>query len=237
MGRHATVAGRQAASAAARSKAFTKVAREILVAARLGGGDPAFNPRLRVALDKAREVNMPKDNIERSIKKGTGELEGVSYEEITYEAYGPNGLAIMLEVMTDNRNRTNPELRKMMTKYDGSMAEMGAVAWMFSRKGVVDVSMEGTTEDIVTEVGLDSGAEDVLFDGEIGTLYSSQEDFSTMRQKIEGAKLKILKSGLELVPSNTVDLSGEVAEKAGKLLEILEDQDDVQNVYHNGNFV
>jgi YebC/PmpR family DNA-binding regulatory protein len=235
MGRHATVAGRQAASAAARSKSFTRVGREVTVAAKLGGGDPGCNPRLRLAMDHAREVNMPKDTVERLVKKAIGELGGVSYEEITYEAYGPGGSAIMIEVMTDNRNRTNPELKRVFQKNGGNQAEIGTVSWMFKRQGVIDVSLVGTTEDKVMEVALEAGAEDVEASGGISTVYTETADFQTVRDAIEKAAFKIERSGLEFVSSNEVDVSGGAAKTLVNLLNALEDHDDVQNVFHNAN--
>jgi YebC/PmpR family DNA-binding regulatory protein len=234
MGRHATVAGRQAASAAARSKMFTKVAREITVAAKLGGSDPNSNSRLRLAMDHARECNMPKDTVERLAKKGAGELEGITYEECAYEGYGPGGIAVYVEVMTDNRNRTNPELRRIFTKNGGNMAQEGAVGWMFKRKGVIEVS--GAPEDKVMEVALDAGADDVVSEGEIAIIYTDVTAFSAVRDAIEKAQLKIERSGLDFVADNTVGVSGEDAKTAADLIAALEDQDDVQNVYHNANF-
>lgn len=232
MGRHATVAGRQASSAAARGKLFTKLAREIIVASR-GGGDPTFNSRLRLAVDRARENNMPKENIERAIKKGTGELEGASYEEITYEGYGPGGSAIMVEVLTDNRNRTNPELRRIFQKGGGNMGEMGSVAWMFNKKGVIDISAEKASEDKVMEVALDAGAEDVVTEEGMITVYTEVSAFAVVRDAILAAKLPIERSGLELIPTTQVKLTGDHAKTALDLLEKLEDQDDSQNVFHN----
>jgi YebC/PmpR family DNA-binding regulatory protein len=234
MGRHATVAGRQAASAAARSKVFTKVAREITVAAKLGGSDPNSNSRLRLAIDHARECNMPKDTVERLAKKGAGELEGITYEECAYEGYGPGGIAVYVEVMTDNRNRTNPELRRIFTKNGGNMAQEGAVGWMFKRKGVIEVS--GASEDQIMETALDAGADDVVAEGEIAVIYTDVTAFSAVRDAIEKAKLKIERSGLDFVPDNTVGVSGDDAKTAADLIAALEDQDDVQNVYHNANF-
>lgn len=234
MGRHATVAGRQASSAAARSKMFTKVAREITVAAKSGGSDPASNARLRLAFDHARECNMPKDTAERLAKKGAGELDGITYEECVYEGYGPSGMAIFAEVMTDNRNRTQPELKRIFTKNGGNIAQEGTVAWMFQRKGVVTVS--GASEDAVMEVALDAGADDVQIDGDIVVVYTNISGFSPVRAAIEKSNFKIEHSGLDFVPSNTVAVKGEDAKQALALIAALEDQDDVQNVYHNAEF-
>jgi YebC/PmpR family DNA-binding regulatory protein len=232
MGRHATVAGRMAASSAARGRVFTKLAREIMVAARTGS-DPNFNAKLRLAVDRARDNNMPKDVIERAIKKGAGELEGMTFEEITYEGYGPGGSAILVEVLTDNRNRTNPELRKIFTKNSGNMGEMGSVAWMFKKKGVLDVELGAVSEDRIMELALDSGAEDVVVEEGFATIFTGHADFAAVRDALVAAGIKFEKAGLELVPDTRVSLSGENAKNALELVEKLEEQDDVQAVYHN----
>jgi YebC/PmpR family DNA-binding regulatory protein len=234
MGRHATVAGRQASSAAARSKMFTKVAREITVAARAGGSDANSNARLRLAFDHARECNMPKDTAERLAKKAAGELDGITYEECAYEGYGPSGMAVFAEVMTDNRNRTQPELKRIFTKNGGNIAQEGTVAWMFQRKGAITVS--GASEDGVMEIALNAGADDVITDGDFVVIYTDVSNFSPVRAAIEKANMKIERSGLDFVPSNTVSLKGEDAKNALSLIAALEDQDDVQNVYHNAEF-
>ena len=232
MGRHATVAGRQASSAAARGKLFTKLAREIMVAARTGS-DPNANSRLRLAVDRARDNNMPGDNIDRAIKKGAGELEGASYEEITYEGYGPGGSAIMIEVLTDNRNRTNPELRRIFQKGGGNMGEMGTVAWMFKKKGVIDIPVSAAPEDKIMEIALEAGADDVVTEEGFTTVYTEVAQFSVVRNALVGAGIKFERAGLELIPENKVTLTGENARVALSLIEKLEDQDDSQNVYHN----
>lgn len=236
MGRHATVAGRQAASAAARSRSFTKVARELSVAAKLGGSDPNTNPRLRLAVDRAREVNMPKDTVERAIKKGAGELEGINYEEITYEAYGPGSIAIMIEVLTDNRNRTNPELKRIFQKHGGNLAEINAVGWMFKRRGVIDVDHTSVGEDAVMESALNFGADDVDSEGNISTIFCDPAQFATIREKIEKAHFKIERSGIELVPDNWVNVPSSDAKAALTVLNLLDEHDDVQHVYHNAEF-
>ena len=232
MGRHATVAGRMAASAAARGRVFTKLAREIMVAARTGS-DPNFNSKLRLAVDRARDNNMPKDVIERAIKKGAGELEGMTFEEITYEGYGPGGSAILVEVLTDNRNRTNPELRKIFTKNSGNMGEMGSVAWMFKKKGVLDIELGAVTEDKVMELALEAGAEDVVVEEGFATVYTDPTEFGSVRDALLAGGLKFDKAGLELIPDNRVSLNGDNAKNALELVEKLEEQDDVQAVYHN----
>lgn len=232
MGRHATVAGRQAASAAIRGKVFTKLARELMVAAR-NGSDPSTNARLRLAMDKAREQNMPKDNIERAVKKGAGELEGLSFEEVTYEGYGPGGSAIMVECLTDNRNRTNPEIRRIFQKSGGNMAEMGAVGWMFKKQGLIYVSAEGVSEEKVMEVALEAGADDVVTQTDSYTIHTEVSAFALVRDAIAAANFAIQKSGLELISETTVKLTGDAAKQAIDLLTKLEDQDDTQNVFHN----
>lgn len=236
MGRHATVAGRQASAAAARGRVFTKVTREITVASRLGGGDPDTNPRLRLAVEKAREANMPKDTVERAIKKGTGELEGVTYEEVSYEGYGPGGMAFIVEVLTDNRNRTMPEIKRILGKLGGSMGELGSVAWMFKRKGLVVAELGGKTEDDVMEAALEAGADDVSAEGDLCVITSEVSDFSVLRNAIEGAGYKIVRSGLEFLAENTVAVEGEVVAQVQALIAALDDHDDVQNVYHNAEF-
>lgn len=233
MGRHATVAGRQASAWAAKGRTFTKIAREVTIAARMGGGDPATNPRLRVAMEKAREANMPKDNVERAIKKGTGELEGVTYEEVTYEGYGPGGMAFIAEIVTDNRNRTGPEIKRILGKHGGTMGEMGSVAWMFKRKGLVVVPMEGRSEDQVMEIALEAGAEDVSIEDGIAVVTCEVQDFGTVRAAVEKAGLPIQRSGLEFLADNSVALNAESGQTALNLLSALNEHDDVQNVYHN----
>lgn len=232
MGRHATVAGRQASAWAARGKLFTKLARELMIAAR-DGSDPNSNARLRLAVDRARDNNMPKDNIERAIKKGAGELEGVSFEEITYEGYGPGGSAILVEVLTDNRNRTNPELRRVFQKGGGNMGEMGSVAWMFKKKGVIDIDLTKTSEDKIMEAALEAGADDVVSEEGFATVYTEATSFASVRDALAAAGITFERAGLELIPDTKVELSGENAKSALDLLEKLEDHDDVQNVYHN----
>lgn len=232
MGRHATVAGRMAASAAARGRVFTKLAREIMVAARTGS-DPNFNSKLRLAVDRARDNNMPKDVIERAIKKGAGELEGMTFEEITYEGYGPGGSAILVDVLTDNRNRTNPELRKIFTKNSGNMGEMGSVAWMFKKKGVLDIALASVSEDKVMELALDAGADDVVVEDGFATVYTDPTSFASVRDALVAGGLQFDKAGLEMIPDNRVSLTGDNAKNALELVEKLEEQDDVQAVYHN----
>jgi len=232
MGRHATVAGRQASSAAARGRIFTKVAREISVAAR-NGTDPGLNSRLRLAIDRARDNNMPRETIDRAIKKGAGELGGANYEEITYEGYGPGGTAILVECLTDNRNRTNPEVRRLLEKGGGKMAEMGSVAWMFKKKGVIEVSLEKISEDKLMDLALEAGAEDVQVHDGFATVFTEMTDFSLVREALLAAGLTFERAGLEMIPDTTVGISGDAAKQALDLIEKIDEHDDVQKVYNN----
>ncbi|MGY3803777.1 YebC/PmpR family DNA-binding transcriptional regulator [Pigmentibacter ruber] len=232
MGRHNTVAGRMASSAAAKARLFTKLAREIMVSAR-AGSDINSNSALRAAVNKARDNSMPKDNIERAIKKGSGEMTGMSFEEITYEGYGPAGSAVMVEVLTDNRNRTHPELRRIFQKHGGNMGEMGVVAWMFKKKGVFVINAQKVAEDKIMEIALESGADDVLTEDNFTTVYTEVTSFAQVREALVKAEIPFEKAGLELIPDNSVSLSGENAKIALELIDKLEEHDDVQNVYHN----
>lgn len=211
---------------------FTKLIREVTVAARNGGGDPDHNARLRSAVLAAREANMPGDTITRAIKKGTGELEGVHYEELTYEGYGPGGVAFVLDILTDNKNRTAGDVRSLFTKSGGSMAATGAVAFLFDRKGVIAVA-PGQSEDRVMELALDAGAEDVVADGEGGyELRTDPPHLLSVHKALEG-KLPVGAPKLTYLPKTTVKLDGDAAEKVLKLVEALEENDDVQHVHAN----
>ncbi|UCH45283.1 MAG: YebC/PmpR family DNA-binding transcriptional regulator [Nitrospiraceae bacterium] len=220
---------------AKRGKAFTKVSKELTVAAKMGGGNPDMNPRLRLAMDKAKEVNMPADNVKRAIMKGTGDLPGMSYEEILYEGYGPGGVAIMLETMTDNKNRTVGELRHILTKYNGNMGESGCVAWIFDKKGYLLVDKKTSDEDTIMTIALDAGAEDVRNEPEEENyeILTSPEDFNQVREYLEKEKIALNLSEVTMIPKNYVKLEGKDAEKMLRLMEALEDHDDVQNVYAN----
>ncbi|WP_397599771.1 YebC/PmpR family DNA-binding transcriptional regulator [Silvanigrella sp.] len=232
MGRHNTIAGRMASSAAAKGRLFTKLAREIMVSAR-AGSDLNSNAALRSAVNKAKDNSMPKENIERAIKKGSGEMTGMSFEEITYEGYGPNGSAIMIEVLTDNRNRTHPELRRIFQKNGGNMGEMGVVAWMFKKRGVFVIDSSKVSEDKIMEVALEAGAEDIITEDNYTTVYTEVVNFATIREALINADIPFEKAGLELIPDNLVSLSGDNAKQALELVDKLEEHDDVQNVYHN----
>ena len=220
------------AMGASKGALFTKLIREVTVAARSGGGDPDHNARLLSAILAAREANMPADNITRAIKKGTGELEGVSYEELTYEGYGPGGVAFVLEILTDNKNRTAGDVRAIFTKGGGSMAATGAVAFQFDRKGVIAVK-KGPGEEQVMELALDAGAEDVVPDGEGGfELRTDAASLLAVHKALEG-KLPVGAPKMMYLPKTTVQVSGETAEKVLRLVENLEENDDVQHVYAN----
>ena len=217
---------------AIKGKQFTKAVRDIMVAAKNGGGDPDSNAALRVAIDKAKEVSMPQANIQRAIDKATGNLEGVSYEELTYEGYGPNGVAIMVEVMTDNRNRTVANVRHAFTKAGGSLGTSGSVAWMFEKKGIISVERDEREEEIL-EVAMEFGAEDIKEFDEVLVIETAPEDFNTILEEISGLGVKILESNIDYIATNEVDVDDETAEKIEKLIDTLEDDDDVQNVIHN----
>ena len=218
---------------ARRGKLFTKIIREITVAARQGGGDPDANPRLRTIIAKAKEANMPKDNIEKAIKKGTGELEGYNLEEITYEGYGPSGVAIMIDVMTDNKNRTTAEIRSLFTKSGGNLGESGCVSWIFEKKGVITLSADRYDEDTIMEAALESGADDVKRDGDVWDITTSVDSFHSVKSLLEQKGLDLLVNDIMRVPNTTVKLAKKDAEKILSLMEKLEDHDDVQNVAAN----
>jgi YebC/PmpR family DNA-binding regulatory protein len=230
-----TIKRKKGAIDAARGKLFTKVIKEITVAAKLGGGDPNANPRLRLAIQLGKDNNMPADNITRAIKKGTGELEGVTYEEITYEAYGPGGVALLVESLTDNRNRTVADLRHLFSRNGGNLAESGAVSWNFERKGVIIVAKGNFTEDDIMNVILESGADDMNDEGEYYEVKTPIEGFEHVRKAIESAGYKIDSASLQYVPKNTVKVEGKDAEQTIRLISAVEDNDDVQNVYTNAD--
>ncbi|HPS65746.1 MAG TPA: YebC/PmpR family DNA-binding transcriptional regulator [Ignavibacteria bacterium] len=232
----ATIKRKKAATDSARGKVFTKIIKEITISARDGGGDPAGNPRLRLAIANAKSSNMPQDNITRAIKKGTGELEGVRYEEINYEAYAPHGLAVIIETITDNRNRTVAELRHMISKYNGNLGESGSVAWMFERKGVILITKENHTEDELMEVILEADADDLIDEGDVFEVVSSVENFEKVRKTLEEKKYKIENASLQFVAKNKVATDEKAAADVIKFIEAIEEHDDVQNVYTNADF-
>lgn len=224
---------KKATADARRGRLFTKLIKDITVAARVGGGDINANPRLRTALAAAKAASMPGDTIERAIKRGTGELEGTVYEEAHYEGYGPGGVAIMLQVLTDNRNRTVSDVRHLFAKHGGNLGESGCVAWMFSKKGLITVEKGKVEEDRLMEVALETGAEDVTDAGETFEVATVPEDLDTVREAMEKQGITVASAEVTMVPQNTVTLSGKEAEQTLKLLEVLQDHDDVQNVSAN----
>lgn len=233
-----TIKRKKGAIDAARGKVFTKVIKEITVAARTGGGDVEANPRLRLAVSTAKANNMPADNITRAIKKGTGELEGVNYEEITYEGYGPGGVALIIESVTDNRNRTVADLRHLLSKNGGNLAESGAVSWNFERKGVIIVQKGSATEEDMMNVILEAGADDLTDDGDYFEVITSLENFEQVRKAIEASNLpgiKIDSASLQHVAKTTTRVEDKDAETTLKLISAIEDYDDVQNVYTNAD--
>jgi len=220
---------------AQRGKAFTKITRELIAAARIGGGDPDGNSRLRTAIAAARTVNMPNDNITRAIKKGTGELEGVSYEEVLYEGYGPGGVAVLVKVLTDNRNRTVAEVRHLFSKHNGNLGETGCVNWMFSKKGTILVPRKAIGEEKLIEIALDLGAEDVVAGpgSEDYEIHCEPETFEEIRKGLEEKGLEIVSAEVAMVPQSTVALEGKTADQMLRLMNALEECDDVQNVWAN----
>ena len=230
----ATIRRKKEKTDAARGRIFTRLIKEITVAARMGGGDIETNPRLRSAVSGAKAANMPQSNIDKGIKKGTGELPGVVYEEIIYEAYAPGGVALMIATMTDNKNRTVGELRHLISKRGGNLAETGSVAYMFERKGVITIDPKGLSEDDIIEVALDAGAEDVKGEDDSFEIITEPNDFETVRQAIEESPLEILEAQIAMVPSIYIKVESVNVKKLMGLLEALEDHDDIQNIW--GNF-
>ncbi len=216
-----------------RGKVWSKVARAITVAAKTGGGNPSDNPRLRLTIDKAKDANMPKDTIEKAIKKGTGELEGESYEDVLYEGYGPGGVAVMCRAMTDNRNRTSAEIKKLFELSGGNLGGANCVAFQFSQKGVIVVSTEDATEDQIMEIALEAGAEDVDSSELIHEITTSTEAFETVKGALEEAEIKIQSADLPMVAANNIMLDLKTAKKVMRLIDALEDNDDVDAVYSN----
>jgi YebC/PmpR family DNA-binding regulatory protein len=218
---------------AQRGRVFTKLIREITVAARVGGGDPGGNPRLRTAIQAAKAVNMPADNIERAVKKGTGELEGVTYEEITYEGYGPGGVAVLVAVLTDNKNRTVGEIRKTFSRHGGNLGESGCVAFLFEKKGYIQVDAAKVDEDKLMTIALDAGAEDLVREESIFAVTSAPKDFEKVRDRIAKSGIQPLSAEITMLPKSSVKLEGKHAEQMLRLMEELEEHDDVQHVYAN----
>ena len=228
-----TIKHKKAAADAKRGKLFTKLIKELTIAARLGGGDADANPRLRAAVSGAKAANMPQDNIKRAIAKGTGDLPGTTYEEVAYEGYGPGGVAVLVETLTDNRMRTTPEIRHLFGKHGGSLSEPNSVAWIFAKKGVVRIPRSAVEEESLMEVVLNAGADDLSDDGEHFEISTTPEVFHDVQQALEQAGIASSEASIVTEPQNTVELSGKKAQQCLKLLEMLEDHDDVQNVYAN----
>ena len=231
-----TIKHKKGAADAKRGKIFTKLIKEITVAARMGGGgDIASNPRLRTAVLAAKAENMPKDNIERAIKKGTGELEGVNYEESVYEGYGPNGVAVLVESLTDNKNRAVADIRHIFSKSGGNLGENGCVGWMFDKNGYISIEKAATDEDALMEAALDAGAEDVREDGDNFEVITAPEDFETVKEAIDKASIPYTEAEVTMLPQTTANLEGKEAEQMIRLMDALEDCDDVQKVYTNAD--
>ena len=230
-----TIKHKKGAADAKRGKIFTKLIKEITVAARLGGGDIDTNPRLRSAIAAAKSENMPKDNMERAIKKGTGELEGVNYEEVLYEGYGPGGAAILIESLTDNKNRAVAEIRNILNKNNGNLGENGCVAWMFDQKGYFVVEKENTDEELLMETAIDAGAEDVREEGVNFEIISNPKDFEPVKQALENGSIPYIVAEVTKLPQTLLALEGKSAEQMIRLMDILDDCDDVQKVYTNAD--
>ncbi len=228
-----TIKRKKGVADARRGKLFTKLIKEISIAARLGGGDPVGNPRLRSAIAAAKVENMPKENIERAIKKGTGELEGVSYEELTYEGYGPGGVAVMVEVLTDNKNRTLAEIRHNFSRHNGNLGESGCVSWIFNLRGLIIFDQDKVDEERLIEVVLDAGAEDVRERDREFEVIMDAGVYEDVIRAVEDAKLEYSFAEITMIPQSTVRLQGKEAEQMLRLMESLEDSDDIQKVYAN----
>lgn len=229
----ATIKHKKAATDAKRGKAFTKLIREITIAARAGGADPDSNPRLRTAIAAAKAENMPNENVTRAVQRGTGQLEGEQFEEVYFEGYGPGGVGVLVQVVTSNRNRVVSEIRHLLSKYGGNLAEAGSVGWMFHRKGEIVVPKEQANEDKLLGIVLDAGAEDVRDDGLAWEVVTPPEMFEAVREALVAAGVKPASAELAMVPQNYIKLTGAPAQQMLKLVEALEDHDDVQHVYAN----
>ena len=228
-----TIKHKKAITDARRGQLFTRLAREVTVAAREGGGDPDIKFGLRLAIDKARAANMPKDNIERAIKRGTGELKGAELIELTYEGYAPNGVAVLIKVLTDNKNRVVADIRRILTRQGGSLAESGAVAWQFERKGYIAIAPNGVDDDTIFEIAVDAGADDVVFGDDMTEVYSEVENFQAVRQALEEAGIQFETVEMSLIPKNTLALEEKQTLQVMRVIDNLEELDDTQQVYSN----
>lgn len=229
----ANIKHRKAREDAKKGKAFSQVVKEITVAARIGGGDPDMNPRLRAAVDKARAVNMPKDNVDRAIKKGTGEGNDAPYEEVSYEGYGPGGVAVLVDAMTDNRNRTVADVRHAFSKNNGNLGETGCVSWLFEPRGFIVVSKAAMDEEKIMEAAIEAGADDVEDGGDVWEITTDPSAFTDVLDNLKGAEIAVESSELTKIPKTTVAIEGKTVEQMLRLMEMLEENEDVQNVYAN----
>jgi len=232
----ANIKHKKQAEDAKRGKVFTRLVKEIIVAARMGGGDPEGNPRLRTVIQTAKQNNLPKENVERAIKKGTGELEGVNYEEVTYEGYGPGGAAVFVESLTDKKNRTVADIRHLFSKHGGNLGENGCVSWMFDKKGWIPVDKAAVDEDVLMEAALEAGAEDIRDEGDdVFEVVTPPEAFDAVRAALDEAQILYSDAEVTMLPQATVSLTGSDAEKMYKLMTALDDHDDVQKVHTNAD--
>jgi YebC/PmpR family DNA-binding regulatory protein len=228
-----TIKHKKGAADAKRGRLFTKLIREITMSAKQGGGAPESNPRLRKAIDDAKAVNMPADNIKRAVQRGTGELPGVSYEEVTFEGYGPGGTAVLIEALTDNKNRTLPEIRTIFSKHGGNLGESGSVRFLFQKKGYIAIEKEKATEDAVMEAAIEAGADDVQTTDQYHEIQTSPDAFHEVKQQLESKKLPLAVAEISMIPTTEVVLDARKAEQMVRLMEAIEDHDDVQNVWAN----
>ena len=229
----ATIKHKKGAADAKRGRIFTRIIKELTVAARAGGGDPDMNPRLRTIIAEAKQANMPAENIKRAIRRGTGEEPGVQYDEITYEGYGPGGVALIIEAMTDNKNRTVGEIRHLLGKYGGNLGESNSVSWMFEKKGYIVIDKAKAAEDTLMAAALDAGADDLRDDGDNWEVLSAPEAFPVVKDAVEKLGIETLSAQVAMLPKNFVSLEGRSAQSMLKLLDLLEDHDDVQHVWSN----
>jgi YebC/PmpR family DNA-binding regulatory protein len=228
-----TIKHKKGAADAKRGRVFTRIIKELTVAARAGGGDPDTNPRLRTIVAEAKQVNMPAENIKRAIRRGTGEEPGVQYDEITYEGYGPGGVALIIEAMTDNKNRTVGEIRHMLTKYGGDLGQSNSVAWMFEKKGYIVIEKAKASEDTLLSAALDAGADDLRDDGDNWEVVSAPDALPAVKEAVEKLGIETVSAQVAMLPKNYVSLEGRAAQSMLKLLDLLEDHDDVQHVWSN----